>query len=136
VTRNFGLIVAKPGKRARRGQDSVLDTDVPQFKYYEVLPVTRIMPAGSAQVTIQIPHGLPYEPSFVSYMKGYNGNWGLILRGAQAVSVAGYAAFPYSGTESIDSVNYNLTIFCTDATIPAHPVTIRLIFLYDEAGNA
>lgn len=135
--RSLGVIVAPEHERVRVGaKEMKFDSDVNQFKYAQVIVVKRTMPqttaGNSSSIDVQIPHGLSYLPSFKSFMKGYGGEWGTIMRGAQ--SPLSYDLWPYSGTESVDTLNYNLTLICSPQSIAvgSHIVTIKVILLYDE----
>lgn len=138
--RKFGVVVAPENKTVRRSQEMVLDTDIDQFKYYKTMQIKRVMPAVDAgnpfqTITIQIRHDLPYTPAFDSFLKGYRGTWGKVLRGAQSLSVGGHAEFPYSGSEWVDGTYYNcsLSVYGGGTAVSAHEIILRVTLLYDEA---
>lgn len=145
MARGFGIIVAPETKSIRRSQEMRLDTDVDQFKYYKTIPIKRFMPSvtdvgdatSQGTITIQFPHGLLYLPAFETFLKGNRGTWGKVIRGAQAGNYTQHVEFPYFGTESVDSTNYNCTLNVwggsTTGGIPSHEVTLRLTLFYDEA---
>lgn len=141
--RATGIVIAPEGKSVRRSQENVLDTDIPQFKYYKTIYIKRIMPLVTDtsptdinSISIQYPHGLPYTPTFDTFLKGHKGTWGKIVRGAQSIGIGGFPAFPYYGEEYIDQTNYSLDLSVyggsTTGGIAAHEVVIRLTLLYDE----
>lgn len=111
----------------------VFDSDVDQYKYYRTVTLKRTMPVVGGTMTLSYAHGLPYTPAFETFIKGARGTWGKVLRGAQSTGIASHVEFPYFGTEWVDGTNYNLTLQTSDATLPAHDMTVRLTLLYDEA---
>src|SRR4051794_7515934 len=96
----FGILIAPSTKQIDRKGHMLLNSDEPQFKYYESILVPSTIPTTGAGLSstltrITIIHGLGYAPSYRSFLYGHTwdaaGRWGRIAKGVQQ---PGFTAWP------------------------------------------
>lgn len=159
-----GLKIAGKGQHVDSSSGLLLDSERKQFKFRDTVVVERTMVIdasnNSGRVVIRYLHGLPYHPTFISYVKGWGDKWGVLtpLRGQSAPPPPQEGEYPYWGIQEMMTIPKGQTwtdedgdtITATDedlylyrakldllgenspVTFTSHTVHIHLTILYDE----